>query len=265
MLQRILGLVIVYWGLLPANVFAQQAPAVQWQQRYTGHPWNYINTCTPTADGGYILACSANTPALSTRSPHGGADVFLVKTDAFGNIIWEHAYGGRRNDQVVRVTSAIGGGYIFAGMTQSSDGDVPKGKYHGNGDAWVVKTDDTGMIEWQEVLGGSAFDCANDIMKTTDGGYLMVGSTRSIDGDLARNGGKADIWMVKMDAQGKLLWSKTCGGSGNDIGASAINTTDGGYLIMGTTPEATCCGKKRSGGALWICWQVPRTMAMVVL
>src|SRR5205809_153959 len=91
-------------------------------------------------------------------------------------------------------------------------------------------------ILWQKCLGGSGNDNANSIRQTTDGGYVVAGSSGSVDGNVTGNhGGGADAWVVKMDSAGNLVWQKCYGGTGGD-GATAIDqTSDGGYVVAGTT------------------------------
>ncbi len=232
---------------------AQAPPDTVWQRFYSGQDWDYVNTAVQTADGGFLLACATGTKGRTTRNGHGGSDIWMVRTDSMGVVLWQKNYGGSRDDRVVTVVQGTGGGFVFAGMTQSADGDIPRGKYHGRGDAWVVKIDDTGKILWQQVLGGSALDCANSVIVTPDSGYLMTGYTASHDGDLSSNAGKTDVWMVKMNKGGKPLWSKTCGGSDDDLGSRAINATGGGFLVVchtkSSNPPVT---DYHGGGDLWL-------------
>lgn len=188
--------------------YAQQAPDTLWQRMYGGQDWDYINTAVQTADGGFLLACATGIRSSTLKHGYGGSDIWLVRTDSTGKILWQKNYGGSRDDRVGCLIRGLGGGFVFTALIQSADHDIPKGKYHGKGDAWVVKVDDTGRIEWQQVFGGSGFDCANSVIVTPDSGYLITGTTSSRDGDLSSNAGKADVWLIRMNSRGKPIWSK---------------------------------------------------------
>ena len=115
----------------------------------------------------------------------------------------------------------------------SSDGDVGKG--HGNTDAWVVKLDATGKIVWQKCYGGSGFDQGVAIVETADGGLVFAATTSSKDGDVVGNHGRTDVWVVKVDRTGTLLWQKCIGGTGSDSVNSLQKTSDGGFVVAGLT------------------------------
>jgi len=89
------------------------------------------------------------------------------------------------------------------------------------------------IIEWEKSLGGSGNDWAKSIKRTSDGGYIITGSTTSDDGDVTLNHGSADYWVVKLDVSGNIIWQKSFGGSENDLARSIQQTTDGGYIIVG--------------------------------
>ena len=252
-MSRLFGLLWVVLCMMASVGWAQEMPDTVWQRLYSDQAWDYINTAVETRDSGFVLACATSAADHKPKHGHGGSDIWLVRTDQEGNILWQKNYGGSRDDRVVTVTRGVGGGYIFAGMTQSADGDIAAGKYHGGGDAWIVKVDDSGKIQWQQILGGSGFDCANMIITTPDSCYLMVGITSSKNGDLASNSGKSDVWMVKLNARGKILWSKTCGGAGEDWGMNAINATDGGFLVTCyTNSKNDVVNGYHGGGDLWL-------------
>lgn len=128
------------------------------------------------------------------------------------------------------------GGYIFAAYTASNNGDVTG--QHGGGDAWVVKLNNDGNIQWQKALGGTKTDLARSVVQTTDGGYIMAGYSHSNDGDLTGHYGdetSSDVWLVKLNASGTIQWQKNYGGSGLDVANSVKQTSDGGYIVAGYT------------------------------
>jgi len=148
-------------------------------------------------------------------------------------IDWQKCLGGTGNDQAGRIIQTSDGGYIFAGGTESNDGDVSGS--HGNRDIWVVKLTAAGVIQWQKALGGSGFDLGGSIIQTSDGGFVVVGFTKSNDGDVTGNHGGADAWIIRLTASGSIAWQKTYGGSADDEAGTIIQTSDGGYAVAGIT------------------------------
>ncbi len=129
------------------------------------------------------------------------------------------------------------GGFIIVGTSQSNDGDVSG--HHGSTDstdAWVVKLSSTGTIQWQKSIGGSGVDELDQVIPTNDGSYVAIGHTSSNDGDVSVNHGDWDIWVVKIDRNGNILWQKCLGGSLRDRAVSIRQTISGnGLILIGNT------------------------------
>ena len=154
----------------------------------------------------------------------------LAQTPA---IQWQKCLGGTSQDGANSVHLELDGGYVVAGSSPSSDGDVTGN--HGGDDAWIVKLSATGTLIWQKCLGGTSSDIAHDIQPTSDGGYIVAGSTHSINGDVTGNHGGVDAWIVKLDATGVLIWQKCLGGTSYDNISSIQTTSDGGFIAVGYT------------------------------
>jgi hypothetical protein len=152
------------------------------------------------------------------------------------SIEWQKALGGDSNDKANSVQQTSDGGYIIAGESSSTDGDVTGN--HGNSDYWIVKLDASGSIEWQKALGGTNEDRANSVQQTSDGGYIVAGDSYSADGDITGNHGNSDYWIVKLDASGSMQWQKSLGGTNDDWANSVQQTSDGGYIIAGESYSA---------------------------
>ncbi|MDX9750173.1 MAG: T9SS type A sorting domain-containing protein [Flavobacteriales bacterium] len=215
---------------------AQQAPPIEWQRCLGGSAADQGTAIELTADGGFIVVGSSGSADGDLTANHGGSDLWIVKLDSGGNIVWQRNLGGSGNDAGRSVQETLDGGYIVAGNTTSNDGDVLG--HHGGPDpydAWVVKLDSLGELQWQRCLGGLSNDWGQDIRPTTDGGYVLLGSTLSNGGDVSGNHGGFDIWVVKLDAGGAIEWQRCLGGSGNDSGRAIRQTTDGGYVLVGNT------------------------------
>ena len=154
-------------------------------------------------------------------------------SNAQPSIDWQKCLGGSVFDQGYSIQQTTDGGYILTGSTASIDGDVSGN--HGRSDAWVVKLTSLGVIQWQKCLGGSLNDHSFSIQQTTDGGYILTGSTASIDGDVSGNHGRSDAWVVKLTSLGVIQWQKCLGGSIDDDAYSIQQTSDGGYILTGYT------------------------------
>jgi hypothetical protein len=126
-------------------------------------------------------------------------DFWVVKLNADGEIAWQKMLGGSQNDWGRAVEQTSDGGYVVAGDSSSNDGDVSEN--HGIQDFWVVKLNADGALDWQKSLGGSSIDKAYDISETKDGGYIIVGTSNSSNGDISERKHKAaDAWVVKLKA-----------------------------------------------------------------
>ena len=218
------------------------AGSILWQKSF-GFPWTCeLTSADLTTDGGYIVA-GFTYSGDGVPGSHGGADYWVIKVDSEGSVQWEKAYGGSASDAATSVKQTTDGGYIIAGRSESNDGDVSGN--HGFEDYWVVKTDSSGEIQWQKSYGGSEDDGSyNDfqmknysispaIQQTSEGGYIIAGSSASNNGDVSGNHGSMDYWVVKTDVTGNIQWQKCYGGSFADYARSIQQTSDGGFIIAG--------------------------------
>lgn len=127
----------------------------------------------------------------------------------------------------------------MAGYTEIGDGDVMG--YHGNrsiNDIWVVKLDANGALQWQKCLGGTYMETGAKILQTQDGGYMVAGSSASVDCNFTGNHGGLDFWVVKLNTTGEITWQKTYGGSQNEYAYAIDKASDGGYFIAGLTESS---------------------------
>lgn len=215
-------------------------PGIQWQQCLGGAGGEFGTCIQSTIDGGYVLSAYTTSNSGDVSGNHGGSyDAWVVKIDAFGALQWQTCLGGSGGDQANAIQQTADEGFIVAGSTASSDGDVSG--YHDAGsaipraDAWVVKLDADGAIQWQKCLGGWERDDISAILQAGDGGYICAGSTYSNDGDVSGNHGDFDAWVVKLDAAGDLQWQKCLGGTGTEAARSIAQTMDGGYIVTANT------------------------------
>src|SRR5690606_18674884 len=212
-------------------LFAQQAPEIEWQVSLGGSNLDQAYSLFQTQDNGYIVAGVTGSNNGDVFCNKGGFNNWVVKMNQEGTIEWSKCLGGSANEWVNSVVQNSSGEYILAGTTDSEDGDVTV--YHGSNDVWVIKLNQIGDIVWQKSFGGSMDEEANHIGLTNDGGYIIAGYTRSIDGDIAENKGLYDFWVIKLDDQGNLEWQKTYGGTDDDKAFTIRQTIDGSYIVGG--------------------------------
>lgn len=209
---------------------------IQWERSYGGSTLEYPKKILQTADGGYIFTASSDSNNGDVSGNHGGADAWVVKTDASGNLLWQKCYGGSGSDDFFTLIPASDGGYVLLGSTSSNDGDVSGN--HGSYDVWLAKINDSGDLQWQKCFGGSNDDFGNRIVEASNGGYILRGRTKSNNGDVSGHHGGSDVWMVKTDISGNLQWQKCIGGSSDDSLSDIILTSDGGYILVGYTESS---------------------------
>jgi hypothetical protein len=207
--------IVVDSALVEASATVARAPEEEWNRTFGGSGGDGASSVQQTTDGGYILA------GTTWSYGAGSADSWLVKTNSAGNEEWNRTFGGSYKDYPLSVQQTTDGGYILAGVTCSYGA--------GSADFWLVKTNSAGNEEWRRTFGGSDYDIAHSVQQTTDGGYILVGVTSSY------GAGSADSWLVKTNSAGNEEWSRTFGGSDSDYARSVQQTTDGGYILAGKT------------------------------
>jgi len=230
-------LLLLFDFSLSSLSFSQTAPAIQWQNTIGGNFNDGLSSALQTADGGYMLGgySFSDISGDKTENSNGGADYWIVKTDATGNIQWQNTIGGSNEDRLLTIQQTTDGGYILGGYSLSNISGDKTENSNGGADYWIVKTDAIGNIQWQNTIGGSSTDELRSIQQTTDGGYILGGNSSSnISGDKTENSnGGPDYWIVKTDGAGTIQWQNTIGGNNLDYLYSLQQTTDGGYILGG--------------------------------
>ena len=205
---------------------AAQAPDLLWTKTYGGSSGQSVQQ---TSDGGFIIA---------GYNGANNSDFLLIKTDTFGDTLWTKTYGGVNEDRSRSVQQTSDGGYIIAGHTFSYGA--------GNADFWLVKTDASGSTVWEKTFGGINEDHAFSVQQTSDGGYIVAGYTFSGSATLI------DVLLIKTDAAGNTVWTRTIGGSGYEYAYSVQQTSDGGYIITGLSLGGVLLIKTdASGNEVW--------------
>jgi hypothetical protein len=232
---------------------------IVWNKLLGGNSNEESSNIQQTSDGGYIISglstSSANGDVSGTN--HGGADYWIVKLDALGNIVWNKLLGGIGTETASNIQQTTDGGYIISGWsTSSANGDV-SGTNHGFRDYWIVKLDALGNIVWNKLLGGNSNEESSNIQQTSDGGYIISGySSSSANGDVSgTNHGYSDYWIVKLDALGNIIWNKLLGGNRSEESSNIQQTSDGGYIISGLSTSSAngdVSGTNHGGADSWI-------------
>ena len=204
----------VFLIILAVTFGYTQAPDTLWTKTYGGDSADFAYSIQQTEDGGYIVV------GPSSSFGAGDDDLWLLRTDSTGGIIWSKNYGGANSDWGNAVRQTTDGGYVIAANTESYGA--------GGSDVWLMKTDSVGDTTWAITYGGTEDDWCVSVQQTTDGGYFLTGQTKSFC-----VGSPGDIWLLKTDSDGDTLWTKTYGGDTNYEAMSAFGceTSDGGYVV----------------------------------
>jgi hypothetical protein len=254
---RLIPYTVILIPLFVLPAFSQQ----RWERNYGGTSWDDGRSVQQTSDGGYIVAGGFNrsdlvylikTNALGdtlwTRTYDGGIacigycvqqtsdggyivagwekesvwdlQVYLIKTNATGDILWTRSYGGAHFDYGFSVQQTQDGGYIVAGLITLDSPDFVN--------VYLIKTNSSGDTLWTRTYGGGGDDYGWSVQQTQDGGYIVAGETNSF-------GNSLQVYLIKTNSSGDTLWTKTYGGTGNDLGYSVQQTADGGYIVAGYT------------------------------
>ncbi|MBS1663805.1 MAG: T9SS C-terminal target domain-containing protein [Bacteroidetes bacterium] len=188
-----------------------------------------------TADGGFIIAATTNSANGDVHGNHGGDnDAWIIRLNNNGDTVWTRALGGSGDDAATAVLPNFDGSSVVVGFTTSDNGDITDKRPGFYQDLWVVKLDPNGRVVWSRTYGGSSVDGGYAITAAPDGGYVVAGLTASENGDVAGLHGYADVWMMKLDGNGRSVWSRTYGGSDWEEPRAIVATTDG-YVVAGLT------------------------------
>ena len=194
-----------------------------------------------TKDSGFLLVGVIDVTASegqgnTTAKRHAGGDYWAVKLSVDGTLEWSQYFGGTFTDTAYDIVEMGEGGYIIVGSSDSTDVDITDNK--GSYDYWIVRISENGKLIWEKNYGGDEIDEARGIVSSGDGNYLIVGDTRSSNDDVSLNHGAADVWVIKINSSGELLWEKTYGGTDFDAGRAICPSQNGGFVLAGSSRSA---------------------------
>lgn len=232
--------------LMSSHMISQAQPGIQWQKNYGGNNADRAMSTKQTTDGGYIVAGYTLSNNGDVTGYRGGEDYWVLKLNSAGTIQWKRTFGGSGDDRCYAVQQTADGGYILAGTSNSSDGQVTNAK--GGFDMWIVKLNSSGTITWKKNLGGSDDDAAYSIDELATGGYVVAGESKSSTGDIDNNKGGYDYWIIKLSATGNLVWEKNYGGSADESAKSVQECSDGSIIVAGETTSNDYDVTNNNGG-----------------
>lgn len=219
-----------------------QAPTIQWQKSYGGSFDDYGKCIRKTQDGGFVVVGYSYSNNGYVSGNHGASDIWVVKLNSAGSVIWQKSLGGSLNEESYSFEITSDDSIVIIGAASSSNGDVANSSC--NGDYWIVKLDSLGTILWKNVYGGlSSTDRPFSINSTSDGGFIVAGESASNDSFVTGNHGGFDYWVVKYNSLGIPQWQKALGSNNHDEAFSVKQTSDGGYIVVGVTN----CGVTNNG------------------
>jgi hypothetical protein len=235
---------------------------IQWQRTIGGSAADICTTIIQTPDGGYLAGgrSSSSISGEKTENSYGQSDYWIVKLSDTGNIEWQKTIGGNGSDSLTRLIQASDGNYFASGDSSSPVSGLKTEPSGGLSDYWLLKLSPAGDIVWQKTLGGSnADELSSTPVSLPDGGFLVCGgSTSGISGDKtsAHQGGMYDVWLVRLTADGDLLWQKGIGGSQNDTGGDVKVLSDGSFIFCGTTDSSNAGDVTETGHGQLDYWLV---------
>lgn len=220
-----------YWGL-KLDVNGDKV----WRRFFGGTFTDTTYDVVETNDNGFIVVGSSDSEDIDISNNKGTYDYWVIKISSNGDLVWEKSYGGSQIDEARSIVKTNDGNYLIVGNSRSNDGNISNPK--GAADVWLLKISPSGDFIWGKSYGGSSFDSAEYILSLQDGGYIIIGNSRSVDKDLKTNEGQNDVWLLKINSSGDVQWQKSLGGSDVDLAYSAIELSDQSIIIAGESSSS---------------------------
>ena len=215
---------------------AQPTPGIQWQRALGGIGPEQSTITRKTSDGGYIMACTADSASRPVTGGFPGKDIWVVKMNAQGITEWSKSYGGNNDDFLRHLFLNTDGSFTIFGLTASNNGNVSGN--HGANDVWAFKISSTGTLIWQRCYGGSLQEEFRGGLINSNGNIVTVISSQSNDGDVTGHHGvpNTDFWVVEINNNtGAIVAQKAYGGTDIDVPRGIIQMSDGKYVLTGYT------------------------------
>jgi hypothetical protein len=226
-----------YW-VIKLNAHGEQ----MWQQTFGGIGQDDLSSLVLTKDGGYVLAGSSNSSPLredkeqniKKKKSQGSMDYWIIKLDSDGKELWQQSYGGKYSDQLRSIALTKDGGFIVGGCSNSpASGDKSQDKYGKGNDFWILKLDQSGIIEWQQTIGGNKDDQLQVVHQSRDGNYIVAGNSASQTRTTKKG---TDLWVLKLNDRGEIMWEEAYDIGDVDVLTSLIENEDSTMLLGGYSP-----------------------------
>ena len=192
--------------------------SLQWKKSYGGTKPDEGNAVVEPVGGGYVVA------GTTESYGNGSSDVYLMKTDDTGNLLWQRTFGGPGREEGKALLQASDGGYIIVGSTESS--------VNGGSDILLIKTSSDGDVDWERTYSGAYDAAAVSIERTRDGGYIIAGY-------LGITAGRHEAYLLKVDARGNKQWDKEFPTNDESAAYYSRQTDDRGYIVVGYTTNSS--------------------------
>jgi len=189
-------------------------PSQTWERSFGGAGEDAARSVTQLPGGDYIIA------GKTTSFKAVDNDIYILRVDPLGNLVWQRNYGGGGADDAAQVIN-VSGGLIVVGSSSSTR--------TGQRDIYLMKIKSDGQLVWDKLLGGNDYEDGSGVVELPDGGLAVIGTTKSY------GAGSSDIYLIRLNSEGETLWEKTYGGPYLDHGSALALTPDNGFLILGWT------------------------------
>ena len=219
-----------YWAIKTDNT-----GALEWSRFFGGSFTEVPLGVLETDAHNFVIVGSSDSKDFNISNNKGSYDFWIIKISTEGTLLWEKSFGGSEIDEAKAITTTNDGNFIIVGDTRSTDKNVSKN--NGAADIWVLKVSEEGTLLWEKTIGGTNFDVARAVSRTQDNGYLISGSSRSLDNGF-ENKGQNDALILKIDKNGNLLWKKTFGGSEIDFLYGVVELENTAIIAVGESSSS---------------------------
>lgn len=211
---------------------------ILWTQAWGGSLFDYAGDVVEADDNGFLIAAYTNSTDGDITGNKGAKDIWIIKLNSEGDLVWEKCYGGNFNEES-RSVLKLSDGYLVGGMSESINADVSG--HHGSStyyDLWVFKIDLNGSLIWNKSFGGINNEYAAQMIPLNDGNFLITGSSYSSDYNIIDHHKSVvfgDQWTIKFKGDGTIIWQKSTGGSSDDWSNCATALDSGEVIIAGAS------------------------------
>ena len=167
-----------------------------WEKSFGGSEIDEAHAISQTADGNYLIVGDTRSNDLDISQNHGAADLWVIKISPEGSLLWEKTLGGTNFDVGRSISKTQDNGFLISGSSRSTDGNLETNK--GQNDAWILKINSNGNLEWQKTIGGSEVDFFYDAVELNDQTIVTVGDSNSSNEDINENKGFSDLLILKL-------------------------------------------------------------------